>query len=246
MPAAALPIDEPRPHAGLFVAFEGGEGAGKSTQATLLATRLLAAGHDVVRTREPGGTPAAEGIREVLLDRAHEGLDDRAEALLFAAARGDHVARVVRPALDRGAVVVTDRYLDSSVAYQGVGRGLGIETVEGLSLWATRGLRPDLTVVLDVDPTVGLGRLGTPDRLESEPAQFHRAVREGFVALAARDPGRYLVLDGTRPAPELAAEVAARVDTLLGARASSVGSAVGSSVESSVVGVAEQGSEGSA
>lgn len=204
---------------GLFVAFEGGEGAGKSTQSQRLADHLAARGVPVTRTREPGGTPAAEAIRAIVLDPAHEGLDDRAEALLFAAARGDHVARVVRPALERGDTVITDRYLDSSVAYQGIGRDLGATVVEELSLWATRALLPDLTVLLDVDPEVGLARVTDPDRLEREPLSWHRAVAQGFRDLAARDAGRYLVLDGTRAADDLAAEVAARVDTLLRERA---------------------------
>jgi dTMP kinase len=211
-----VPADRNRANgSGLFVVFEGGEGAGKSTQAGLLADRLRAAGRDVVRTREPGGTPAAEAIRAVVLDPQYEGLDARAEALLFAAARGEHAARVIRPALADGHVVVCDRYLDSSVAYQGVGRDLGIETVEDLSLWATRDLRPDLTVLLDVDPAVGLARLSERDRLEREPLDWHRRVREGFRTLAARDPDRYLVLDATRPVAELAELVAATVEPLL-------------------------------
>jgi dTMP kinase len=204
---------------GVFVAFEGGEGAGKSTQAQRLAAHLTAAGLEVLRTREPGGTPAAEAVRAILLDPSHEGLDDRAEALLFAAARGDHVARVIRPALERGTHVVTDRYLDSSVAYQGVGRGLGVDTVERLSLWATRNLVPDLTVLLDVDPAVGLSRLTEHDRLEREPLAWHRAVRDGFRTLADRAPHRYLVLDATRPVDDLADEVAAAVDARLANRA---------------------------
>ena len=216
MPSVCLPLPEGAAgHPGLLVAFEGGEGAGKSTQSGLLVAHLQRRGHEVVRTREPGGTAAAEAVREVLLDPRHTGLDPRAEALLFAAARGDHAGRVLRPALDRGAVVVTDRYLDSSVAYQGVGRGLGIEAVEALSLWATGGLLPDLTVLLDVEPAVGLARLRDPDRLEREPLGFHRAVREGFVTLAARAPHRYLVLDATRGPADLAADIAHRVDRLL-------------------------------
>jgi dTMP kinase len=197
--------------AGFFIAFEGGEGAGKSTQEGRLAEALVARGRRVVRTREPGGTPAAELIRAVLLDPEHTGLDPRAEALLFAAARGEHVARVVRPALDRGDVVICDRYLDSSVAYQGYGRGLGPERVRELSLWATGGLVPDLTIVLDIDPAIGLSRLGSPDRLEAEPPEYHRAVRAGFLAIADQDPDRYVVLDATRPADDLASAILERV-----------------------------------
>ena len=196
---------------GYFVAFEGGEGAGKSTQERLLADTLVAAGHDVVRTREPGGTPAAEAMRHVVLSPEFSGLDDRAEALLYAAARGEHVARVVRPALARGAVVVCDRYLDSSVAYQGYGRGLGPDRIRELSLWATGGLLPDLSVLLDVDPRRGLARFEQRDRLEAEPVEFHDRVRAGFREVAAANPDRYLVLDAALPVGEIADRIAARV-----------------------------------
>jgi dTMP kinase len=199
-----------------FIVFEGGEGAGKSTQSRALADYLEARGHRVRRTREPGGTPAAEAIRAVLLDPANTGLDDRAEALLFAAARGDHAARVIRPALAAGDIVISDRYLDSSVAYQGVARDLGAERVADLSLWATGGLVPDLTIVLDVDPAVGLARVVGPDRLESEPVEWHRRVRQAFLEIAAAAPDRYLVLDGTRPVEDLAVEIATVVSDLVG------------------------------
>lgn len=199
-----------------FIVFEGGEGAGKSTQSRALADYLEARGHRVRRTREPGGTPAAEAIRAVLLDPANTGLDDRAEALLFAAARGDHAARVIRPALAAGEIVISDRYLDSSVAYQGVARDLGAERVADLSLWATGGLVPDLTIVLDVDPAVGLARVVGPDRLESEPVEWHRRVRQAFLEIAAAAPDRYLVLDGTRPVEDLAVEIATVVSDLVG------------------------------
>jgi len=200
---------------GIFIAFEGGEGGGKSTQARLLTEALLAGGREVVRTREPGGTPAAEAIRAVLLDPANEGLDARAEALLFAAARGEHVARVIRPALDRGAVVITDRYVDSSLAYQGVARGLGVDRVLELSMWATGGLLPDLTFVLDIDPAVGLARVTDPNRLEAESLEWHRMVRAAFLDLAAREPQRYVVLEATRPVEELASAIAAAVATAI-------------------------------
>ncbi len=199
-----------------FIVFEGGEGAGKSTQSAALSDYLQARGHEVLCTREPGGTPAAESIRAVLLDPANAGLDDRAEALLFAAARGDHAARVIRPALERGEIVISDRYLDSSVAYQGVARGLGAERVAELSLWATGGLVPDLTIVLDVDPALGLARVVGPDRLESEPLEWHARVRQGFLDIAAAAPDRYLVLDGSRPAEDLAVEIAVAVSALVG------------------------------
>lgn len=203
---------------GVFIVFEGGEGAGKSTQSELLATWLGDHGHSVTRTREPGGTPAAEAIRAVLLDVANTGLDDRAEALLFAAARGDHASRVIRPALERGDVVVCDRYLDSSVAYQGGGRDLGLDAVRELSLWATRGLLPDLTVLLDVDPAVGLARVERPDRLEAEPLEWHARVRQAFLDLAAGEPDRYLVLDGHGEVDQIASAVRARVSELLEGR----------------------------
>lgn len=204
--------------AGVFIALEGGEGAGKSTQSAAVAAYLTGRGHEVVMTREPGGTAAAEAIRAVLLDPANTGLDDRAEALLFAAARADHVARVIRPALDRGAVVVTDRFVDSSIAYQGIGRDLGRDRVADLSVWATGGLLPDLTVVLDIDPAIGLSRVDRPDRLEAEPLEWHRRVRQAFVDLAARAPDRYLVVAADQPVEAIAARVAARVDLLLVSR----------------------------
>lgn len=191
----------------MFIALEGGEGAGKSTQERLLAEFVHGLGREVVRTREPGGTPAGEDIRAVVLNPEHAGLDIRAEALLFAAARAEHASKVIRPALARGAVVITDRYIDSSVCYQGIARGLGIETIEEISLWATDGLVPDLTIVLDVDPTKGLGRAKDPNRLEAEPLAFHQLVREGFLTLAARDPQRYLVIDADQTIESIAQQI---------------------------------------
>jgi len=205
--------------AGLFVAFEGGDGAGKSTQARLLAGSLREAGHEVILTREPGGTPAAEAIRLVVLTPDFAGLDGRAEALLYAASRAEHVARLVRPALERGAVVITDRYIDSSIAYQGVGRGLGPDVVGEINLWATQSLLPDLTVLLDVEAGTGLARLGpTPDRLEAEPEEFHARVVAAFRTLAAGDPERYLVIPASRDIGTIATAVLARVDPMLAAR----------------------------
>lgn len=203
---------------GYFIAFEGGEGAGKSTQEALLAERLTSRGLTVTRTREPGGTPAAELMRAIVLDPVNVGLDDRAEALLFAASRADHAARVIRPALERGDVVICDRYLDSSVAYQGVGRDLGESEVRDLSLWATRGLLPDLTIVLDIDPAIGLSRLTNPDRLEAEPLAYHRAVRAAFVSFANGDPQRYLLIDASRPIEEIADAIEARVVSAIDSR----------------------------
>ena len=201
---------------GTFIVFEGGEGAGKSTQEALLADWLEQQGHTVVRTREPGGTPAGEAIRTVLLSNEYAGLTDRAEALLFAAARGEHVAQVIRPALEAGSVVVCDRYLDSSVAYQGYGRDLGAEHVRSLSLWATHGLLPDLTVLLDIDPVVGLSRVQSPDRLESEPIDYHQRVRQAFLDIASTDPKRYLIVDASQSTQAIAEQIRSRVAVLVG------------------------------
>ena len=206
---------------GLFIALEGGEGAGKSTQGWLLTEHLRARGLDVVHTREPGGTPAAEAIRAVVLSPEFAGLDMRSEALLFAAARGEHAARVIRPAVERGTIVVCDRYLDSSVAYQGVGRDLGAEAIRELSLWATQGLVPDLTIVLDIDPTIGLTRIEEPDRLEAEPVEYHLRVRQAFVDLALAAPERYLVIDANQDVDVIAAAINARVEPLLAGRTGS-------------------------
>ena len=204
--------------AGLFVSFEGGDGVGKSTQVALLGRHLTELGREVVVTREPGGTALGVELRRAVLHGEH--LDPRTEALLYAADRAHHVASLVRPALERGAVVLTDRYLDSSVAYQGSGRALGADEVERLSLWAVRGLLPHLTVLLDLDPAVGLARItGDPDRLESAGDDFHRATREAFLARAAADPDRFLVIDASQPAADVAAQVRERLAPLLGGAA---------------------------
>ena len=202
--------------AGSFIVFEGGEGAGKSTQETALAQWLDERGMSVVRTREPGGTPAGEAIRTILLSNDYVGLTDRAEALLFAAARGEHAAQIIRPALEAGSIVVCDRYLDSSVAYQGYGRGLGPDYVRNLSLWATRDLVPNLTVLLDVDPSIGVSRVQSPDRLESEPIEYHQRVRQAFVEIAAANPDRYLVVDADQDKDAIAQQIRRRVADLLG------------------------------
>lgn len=205
--------------AGLFITFEGGDGAGKTTQAVLLEQWLTDAGRSVVRTREPGGTEVGALIRDIVLHHRGE-VAARAEALLYAADRAHHVETVVRPALARGDVVIQDRYLDSSVAYQGAGRVLGTDEVRELSLWATERLLPDVTVLLDLDPSVARGRLDADDkpfdRLEAERESFHVRVREEFLALAADEPERFLVLDATLPPAELAAAVRARLESLVG------------------------------
>jgi len=200
---------------GVFVAFEGGEGAGKSTQARLLADWIAGRGVEVVLTREPGDTAVGADLRAILLDPATGELAPRTEALLYAADKAEHVTRVVRPALERGAVVVTDRYVDSTLAYQGAGRDLDVREVEPVARWATGDLRPHLTVLLDVPPERGLARVVGPDRLEVEPLAFHERVRGGFRRLADADPEHYLVVDGTGPADEIAAAVRARVEPLL-------------------------------
>ncbi|MFJ7278088.1 dTMP kinase [Kitasatospora sp. NPDC098663] len=184
---------------GFFIALEGGDGAGKSTQAQALAEWIRGKGHEVVLTREPGGSPVGQRLRGLVLDVGNTGLSHRAEALIYAADRAEHVENVIRPALARGAVVITDRYMDSSIAYQGAGRDLAATEVARISRWATGGLLPDLTVVLDVDPTRARERFTEAlDRLESEPTEFHQRVRAGFLALAAADPARYLVVDGSQ------------------------------------------------
>ncbi|MEE1786996.1 dTMP kinase [Streptomyces sp. SP17BM10] len=184
---------------GFFIALEGGDGAGKSTQAQALAEWIRGKGHEVVLTREPGGSPVGQRLRGLVLDVGNTGLSHRAEALIYAADRAEHVENVIRPALARGAVVITDRYMDSSIAYQGAGRDLAATEVARISRWATGGLVPDLTVVLDVDPTKARERFTEAlDRLESEPTEFHQRVRAGFLALAAADPARYLIVDGSQ------------------------------------------------
>lgn len=203
-----------------FVVFEGGDGAGKSTQIQALREWLATGDQEVVITREPGGTQLGARLRELLLHGAH--VAPRAEALIFAADRAHHVQTVVRPALQRGAVVIADRYQDSSIAYQGAGRVLDAGEVTSLSRWATEGLVPDVTILLDLDPAIGRARRGPGgDRLELEEAAFHERVRAGFLGLAAADPHRYLVVDATLPSEEITALVRDRLAPLvepLGAR----------------------------
>ena len=203
---------------GLFITLEGGDGSGKSTQAGLLADWLAGQGRTVLRTREPGGTPVGVLIRDIVLHHRGE-VAPRAEALLYAADRAQHIATAVRPALARGEVVIQDRYLDSSVAYQGAGRVLGGTEIRDLSLWAAEGLLPQLTILLDLDETAARGRLDDAnkrfDRLEAEKADFHRRVRASFLELAAAEPERFLVVDASEPVDTIAATIRARVATLL-------------------------------
>ncbi|MEN2739487.1 dTMP kinase [Microbacterium sp. X-17] len=200
---------------GLFITLEGGDGVGKSTQATLLEEWLRERGRTVVRTREPGGTAAGVEIREIVLH--HRGdIAPRAEALLYAADRAHHIATVVRPALERGEVVVQDRYIDSSVAYQGAGRVLDAGQVRDLSLWAAEGLLPDLTILLDLDETAARARLDTSrtryDRLEAERSEFHARVRAAYLGLAEAEPQRFLVVDAALPVEEIAADIRRRLE----------------------------------
>lgn len=209
------------PGQGVFIAFEGGEGAGKSTQTVKLSAWLKVGGYRCIVTREPGATQLGRRIRELVLNHSENEPTPRAEALLYAADRAQHVDTVIRPALDKGAVVLTDRYVDSSLAYQGAGRALPTDEVAWLSQWATRGLRPDLVVLLDVDPEIGLsrvGRRGESDRLEAESMAFHERVRRAFLDLAEAEPGRYLVVDASGNPDIIAEEIRARVATLLPAR----------------------------
>ncbi len=207
---------EPVTRHGMFIALEGGEGVGKTTQARLLAIWLRDQGFDVIATREPGATKVGMRLRAMLLDTAHSGLSAKAETLMYAADRAEHVESVIVPALQRGAIVVTDRYVDSSLAYQGAGRSQLTEEVARLNRWATGGLVPDLTILLDLPPTAGLGRrTRSADRLEAEPTDFHERVRAGFLALAGAEPERYLMLDASRPADELSHEIQDRIRDLL-------------------------------
>jgi dTMP kinase len=204
------------PRRGLLIAFEGGEGVGKSTQARLLAIWLRDQGYDVLATQEPGATKVGMRLRALLLDTAHAGLNARAETLMYAADRAEHVATVIAPALERGTVVVTDRYVDSSIAYQGRGRNQPVSEVAELNKWATGGVEPDLTILLDLPPGVGLSRRArSADRLEAEPTDFHERVRDGFLALAAANPDRYLVLDASRSPAEITTAIQERVRDLL-------------------------------
>ncbi|MCM1939919.1 dTMP kinase [Streptomyces sp. G3] len=216
---ALLGGDDPVPTPatnGFFIALEGGDGAGKSTQAEALAEWIRGKGHEVVLTREPGATPVGKRLRSILLDVSSAGLSHRAEALLYAADRAEHVDTVVRPALERGAVVVSDRYIDSSVAYQGAGRDLSPTEIARINRWATNGLVPHLTVLLDVAPEAARERFTeAPDRLESEPAEFHARVRSGFLTLAAADPGRYLVVDAGQEPEAVTSVVRHRLDQVL-------------------------------
>lgn len=190
---------------GIFITLEGGEGSGKTTHAALLSRFLAARGQTVLHTREPGGTPAAERLRSILLDTSTEAIAPETEALIILAARRQHVDHVIGPALARGITVVCDRFSDSTFAYQGYGRGLDLAVLRAMNDWATDGLTPDLTILFDVPVAVGLERRrhhrATENRLDRETVRFHRQVRAGFLALARREPRRIKIVDAS-PAPE--------------------------------------------
>ncbi|TDB38722.1 MAG: dTMP kinase [Actinobacteria bacterium] len=201
---------------GVFITFEGGDGSGKTTQILRLASALREVGCEPLLLREPGGTVVGEGVRDILLDPRHEGLDPVAETLLFAASRAQLSATVIKPALEAGRVVICDRYADSTVAYQGYGRGLDLETVRGVNAWATRGLVPDRTILLDVDPAEGIAA-ATPaeaDRLEREEIAFHARIRSGYLQMAHAEPGRWTVIKRDRADVVWAALVAALAPVL--------------------------------
>lgn len=206
---------------GFLLVFEGIEGCGKTTQLRRLARRLRAQGYLVVETREPGGAPISEQIRTVLLDPSNHGMDARCELLLVLASRAQHLADTLRPALEKGAVVLCDRFSDATMAYQGYGRGLGPRTVARLNRFATSGLAPHLTLVLDVPVGVGLARkrrVGALDRLDLERAAFHEKVRKGYLRIAKGDPRRVRVVDGTDSVDEAARAIERIVDPRLRAR----------------------------
>ena len=211
---------------GFFITFEGGEGAGKSTQIERLARKMRAKKYDVLVTREPGGSPGAEAVRHVLLSGAAEPFGPKMEALLFAAARSDHVEQVIRPAVERGSVVLCDRFLDSSRVYQGVTGGLDSDFMEALEEVAINGMMPDMTLILDIDPAEGLRRATArrsasdgPDRFEKETLDIHQRRRDAFLAIAAAEPDRCIVVDASAPPDTVEDVVTAAVFAALEARA---------------------------
>jgi len=203
------------PTKGIFIAFEGGEGTGKSTQSKILAKWLEEQGKNVVLTHEPGGSDLGKELRHILLGHQTGDISPRAEALIFAADRAHHVYQVIRPALERGDVVITDRYFDSSAAYQGAGRVLNPSEVARISRWATESLYPTLTILIDIPAEVGLNRLQSKDRLESQPLDFHERVRQEFLQIAMMDPERYFVINGMQSVDEIHNQIIARVKEIL-------------------------------
>ncbi len=201
---------------GLFISLEGIEGSGKTTQYEMLMAALTRRGLDIVGTCEPGGTALGLEIRKILLNPNFKEMDGLTEALLYAADRCQHVNEVILPALRRGQTVICDRYIDSSLAYQGTARQIGLEGVKNLNEWATNDLYPDITFLLDLPANLALGRLtATPDRIESEPAIFHEKVRDGFMTLSKVYPGRFVIVDATQEKSEIHAEIMARLNTMI-------------------------------
>lgn len=205
---------------GLFITMEGSDGSGKTTQMDLLEEALRRQGREVVRSREPGGTPIGEKIRDLILDPAHKEMDDRTEALLYAASRAQHVKQIIKPALERGAIMLCDRFTDSSLIYQGIGRNLSVEAIEAINIWATKELQPDVTFVLYIDYEEGLRRKqvqtgGHLDRLEQADEEFHRRVNEGYLTLAQRYPQRIRLIDATGTVEEIHKNIMDQVQTLI-------------------------------
>ena len=205
---------------GVFIVFEGGEGTGKSTQIRKMEALLKQKGFDVIVTWEPGGTPLGERVRHILLDPSSGKMDARCEALLYSAARAEHVAKVIRPALDRNAVVLCDRYCDASRAYQGAGRGLGMKAIDQLNCWATQDLSPDRVYLFDIAPEAGLERAkvrneGTLDRLEQEPLDFHNQIRKAYLFIAQSDPARYRMIDSRGGIEEIHQKLLADIEPMI-------------------------------
>lgn len=210
------------PTPGLFIVFEGGDGAGKSTQVAMAQEWLESRGSQVVTTREPGGTQISEALRSLVLEHGHGEIDSRTEALIYSAARAAHVQQLITPALNAGSHVICDRFVDSSLAYQGMGRALGFDAVAEINDFATNGLKPDVTIILDISAADGRARrvaagggVEAADRLEAEPDDFHERIRHAFLDLASREPDRYLVLDATKSVQELHGAITSHLAGLL-------------------------------
>jgi dTMP kinase len=210
-----IEISQPEKPLGLFIVFEGGDGAGKTTQIEKLAQYLTDQKKKVLVTREPGGTVMGKSIRDWLLEQTEVEVDPKTEALLFAADRAHHMNTLIQPALAAGNIVISDRYIDSSVAYQGVARNLGVENVKNISLWAVGGIVPQLVIVLDINVEVGQARLNRKDRLDRESKDFHEKVNQAYLDLAKLDPAKYLIIDAELPIDEIAAKIQDRVAELI-------------------------------
>ncbi|MGA0797724.1 MAG: dTMP kinase [Candidatus Nanopelagicales bacterium] len=215
MSFSQLEIPTPEKLPGLFIVFEGGDGAGKTTQIEKLAEFLRSKSKEVLVTREPGGTVMGKSIRDWLLEQTEVEVDPKSEALLFAADRAHHMHTLIRPALAANKIVIGDRHIDSSVAYQGVARNLGIENIKNISLWAVDGILPNLIIVLDIDVEVGQSRLNRKDRLDRESKEFHEKVNKAYLELAAMNPEKYLVIDAQLPIDEIAGQIQNRVEKLI-------------------------------